>query len=177
MAERVFSILLITLLLGACAARAPEAIRSAPPGDLSVKEAQAEPERFLGTPLRWGGRIIRLHNRADETLIELLALPLDKSGQPVEAAAGWYGRFLIRIERFIDPLVYEEGRLLTVAGKLAGIEARHIGEFEYRYPVVEAGTLHLWPRPEPATPWAPVYEPWPWYHDPWFHPHPWHPYH
>lgn len=171
---RRLSILLLPLLLSACASKAPEAIRIAPPGDLSVKEAQAEPQRFIGSSLRWGGRIIALHNRADDTLLEVLALPLDKRGEPVEEAAAWYGRFLVRIARFIDPLVYEEGRMITVAGTLDSIERRHIGRYEYRYPVVEAGTLHLWPKPVQDTPWGPPYEPWPWYYDPWYHP--WHPY-
>jgi outer membrane lipoprotein len=49
---------------------------------------------------------------------------------------------------FYDPAVYAADRDLTVVGRLVPPVKREIGEYRYRYPVVRADAVYLWPEPE-----------------------------
>ena len=157
-------LLLVSALLSGCASTgAPEAIRQAPAGQPGVSEVQQEPERFVGTTVRWGGTIIKVENRPDTTLIEVLARPLSSKGRP-DADAGGEGRFVARFEGFLDPEEYARDRLLTVTGKIAGIRERPVGEYRYRYPLVIPDSFYLWPVEQPASYYpyypGPFYDPW-----------------
>jgi outer membrane lipoprotein len=151
-----------------CAARVPTDIRTPEPRVVPVSAVRAAPERYLGTPVRWGGRILSVRNEADTTDIELLARPLDASGAPLvsDEAKSELGRFIARFRGFLDPAAYPAERLLTVAGVVAGVETRDVGDYPYRYPVVRATGKHLWPEQAAAAPFA---DPWngTWY-DPWY---------
>ncbi len=163
----------MALLLG-CAARVPEDIRAPAPAPLTVSVARAAPERHLGTPIRWGGRVLSVENRATTTDIEILARPLDAAGEPRPHAAP-QGRFIARFQGFLDPAEYPRERLLTVSGVIMGAQMRDVGEYPYRYPLVRATGKHLWPEPVLYGPryTDPWYGPWwgrgygPWYR-PWY---------
>jgi len=160
--------------LTACATSGvPEAIRTSERPSPTVASVQQQPEGFLGHQVRWGGNILAVHNGPQATQIEVLGRPLDDQGEPDPEAPG-LGRFLVEIAGFEDPAEYPEDRRLSVAGPLLRVETRNVGEFPYRYPVVAATTLYLWPDPPVLTrappPFAyPWYRPWwgPWY-DPWY---------
>lgn len=164
--------------LAACATNVPEAIREAPPDDVSVAEVRRDSDAYTGRHVRWGGTIAGVENGKTETRLEVVARDLDRSGRPraVDRSAG---RFVARVEGFLDPAVYSNGRQITIAGTLAGATARTIGEYPYRYPVVKTETVYLWEPPpererrsyyhEPF--WGP-WGPWGSWHDP-FYPYPW----
>lgn len=150
------------LLLLGCAGQIPPDIRTPAPAALTVGEARAAPERHRGTPVRWGGSILRVQNARETTDIELLARPLDSIGEPRMNAAP-QGRFIARFRGFLDPAEYPRERLLTVSGILTGTETHDVGDYPYQYPVVTATGKHLWPKPEPV-------DYGPWYPDPWYGP-------
>jgi outer membrane lipoprotein len=164
---RILLPLLAALWLAGCASTLPQAIREAPPGAPLLDEVRADPPRFQGSPVRWGGVIASVSNRAEDTLIEVVSRPLERSGRPRETDAS-QGRFLARVAGFLDPAVYQAGRELTVSGRVTGLEARLVGGHEYPYVRVEVELYHLWPIREPAR--EPYYPPW-WY-DPWYPYHP-----
>lgn len=155
----------LALLLG-CAGEVPREISSPAPAPLGVREARTAPGQHVGTPVRWGGSILSVENGSETTDIELLARALDARGEP-RADAEPDGRFIARFQGFLDPAEYPKGRLLTVSGVVTGAETRPVGDYPYRYPVVQAMGRHLWPEPEPVV-YAPGY-PGPWY-DPWWGP-------
>ncbi len=156
------------VLLAGCAT-VPEAIRRPPPGDLQPDEvrAAATPQDYLGATVRWGGTIAAVRNLAQETEIEIVARRLDGQGRP-QGDDTSRGRFLVRVSGFLDPAIYAPERELTVRGRLEGVLQRPIGEYPYRYPVVRAEQVYLWPprptQPAPAPPY--YYDPF-WY-DPWY---------
>ncbi len=160
------------LLLGAalaagCASTVPEAIRRAPPPDApTVAQVRESPDCCTGRAVRWGGRILGVENRADETRITVLSLPLAADGEPLEGDVT-QGRFIARFDGFLDPALFPQGRRLTVTGTVAGTETVRIGEYPYVHPLVDARHYHLWPEPEP--------EPYPEYFDPWYPWYPWYP--
>lgn len=167
----------LILLLAGCASDVPRAIREPSAASPDLAEVQRRPEAFRGRTVRWGGTILAVHNRADTTLVELLARPLDRAGEP-DADADGRGRFMAEFRGFRDPTAYPKDRRLTVTGPLIRAERRPVGDFSYLYPVVAVEAQKLWseppPRPIYPAPYYPWYGPWgrplypgPWY-DPWY---------
>ncbi len=171
------SVLVASLFLVACASQVPKVIREAPESKLSLTEARSGPPA-IGARVRWGGTIAKVENQQNDTLIEIVERPLDGEGRPTGGDRS-SGRFIAEIPGFVDPAVYENGREITVVGSLADPVTRKIGEYVYRFPVVDVNHHYLWPlRPAVAYPpryYDPFwYDPWyPWGPSPWY---PWHPY-
>lgn len=166
------------VLLAGCASAVPERIRTEPadaPGLAAVLNA---PAHYIGKTMRWGGVIVALSNRAEETRIEIVAKPLASSGG-VKPSDKSPGRFIARVPGFLDPAVYVPTRLITVVGSLEGSEQGRIGDYPYAFPVVKVEAHYLWPRVEPVPrgddpflydPWYPYYYPYPYpypYRRPW----------
>lgn len=154
---------LAAALLGACAGT-PETLR----GDFPGPAPAAAGDTDRGARVRWGGRLLEVRPEARRSCLEILALPLDDRARP-ESGAAPGRRFLACRDGFIDPAAFPPERHVTVTGTLAGFTTRSIGEYDYRYPVVQAETIHLWPRPPEPRPYGPWgYDPWyPHYRDPW----------
>ncbi|SDW25298.1 outer membrane lipoprotein [Thiocapsa roseopersicina] len=159
------------LVLGGCAtSRVPEAIRDPALPSPAVTEVQQRPETFIGQRVRWGGSILDVHNARETTRIEILAKPLNSSGEPDDTSRG-LGRFIVELPGFKDPAEYPKQRRLTVVGPLARMETRDVGDYPYPYPVITADAWYLWPNPPPVAPVSPYDYPWyrPWY-GPWYGP-------
>ncbi|MGH8565676.1 MAG: Slp family lipoprotein [Gammaproteobacteria bacterium] len=132
----------VMLSLGACQSTVPIEIREAPAGSPPLSEAR-EKHAFEGVPVRWGGTIVSVKNRENDTLVEILGKPLDSDGEPV-AADDPLGRFMVRVEGFLDPAIYRPSRDVTVYGSLEKPIERTVGERPYTFPVVRSQTLYLW---------------------------------
>ena len=157
------------MMVAGCAHRAPDGIRLANVQPVTPVQARNVPERFENVRVRWGGNVVNVENRERETLIEVLTRPLESDGYPdSDGAAGV--RFLTRIPGFVDPSDYAADRLVTVVGRITGTANGLIGEYAYRYVLVDADRIHLWPgpTPEPCCPYYPYYDPWyrPWWRGP-----------
>ena len=168
---KAFALFLILTLAG-CASDIPRPIRETPAADIPFAQALKNPEQHRGAAVRWGGAITIVENRREETWIEIVERPLETNGQPrtTDKSAG---RFLARVQGFLDPAIYAPKRLVTASGTLDGNSTRTIGEHLYTYPVVRAENVYLWPVPA-KTEYPYWYDPWypwyPWY--PWGYPYP-----
>ena len=139
-------------------------------------QVQSTPDQFRDQVVRWGGTIVRIDNRSDTSVIEVVARPLQSNARPEKNGMS-PGRFLIVTANFIDPEIFKAGSDITATGSLEGIEVRKIGEHDYRYPVLRADGYHLWaPLPErraahPDPFWG---HSWMYHRGPypyWYHPH------
>lgn len=158
------------LLLGGCVSDLPRTMRDIPTVDIRPAQALSEAERQRGSPVRWGGAIASIENRREETWLEIVERPSSSSDKPLATDQSG-GRFLARVTGFLDPAVYAPERIVTVIGALEEPVTRTIGDFPYRYPVVQVRRHYLWPRVPPNTPHLHPYPPYwtdPWY--PWRHP-------
>jgi outer membrane lipoprotein len=128
-------------------------------------------QRYAGAPpVRWGGRIVRVENKANDTWIEVIAKELDGEGRPIESDQS-AGRFLVRVEGFLDPAVYQADREVTVYGVVETKVDRTIGERPYTYPMIRAQRFHLW---EEEFPERYGYDPWyprGYFYDPFYYPY------
>jgi outer membrane lipoprotein len=88
--------LTLLLSLGACQSTVPIVIREAPAGSPPLSEAREKVRALEGVPVRWGGTIVSIKNRENDTLIEILGKALGSDGEPV-AADDSLGRFMVRV--------------------------------------------------------------------------------
>jgi outer membrane lipoprotein len=138
----------IALLFSACAPVISPQLRQQVNPDLDFRALAADPLAHKGEMVMLGGTIVQTVPRTGETEIEVLQKELSSSGEPRRTDRS-EGRFLTVAGRFLDPAIYKPERDLTVAGRVVGSAVRRLGEIDYRYPVVAADELYLWP------PWPP----------------------
>ncbi len=157
-------------LLSACATSIPDHIKNSPTENLRLVQVQKEPEKHLGKIIRWGGSIISSKNEQNRTTLIILAQTLSKYGEPQQGDQS-YGRFIARINGFLDPAIYSKGRAITVYGKFEKLQKEKIDHYEYHYPLVTAEEIYLWEIPEKYD-----YYDYPYWYDPWYPMHPpyWH---
>lgn len=150
---RICMLMATALALGGCAMSPPFSLaltqraRTAPtPGQI------AHGARLPTTPVAWGGTIVSIENRAHDTLITILAYPLNSEWRP-RLQVHPLGRFIIRQVGFVEPLIYHPGRELTAIGHVTHFKPGKIGQQTYNYPVISAQAIHLWPiRPNRTPP-------------------------
>nr|WP_136249785.1 Slp family lipoprotein [Ningiella ruwaisensis] len=137
--------LLSVLLISACST-VPEPIQIAdnvPLVNFSNVLANPEAENVIGEKARWGGRIVSVENKKDVSEIEIIYFPESGSGKPRLSEAS-PGRFKAVVNGFIDPLVFEPDRVITVIGTVNQPQNGIIGEQNYTYPTVEAIGYYMW---------------------------------
>ena len=111
--------------------------------DISFEQLRKDPDAFIGKIVLLGGEIIKTQNKKDGTELEILQKRLDIWSRPRdEDRTG--GRFIVIVSDFLDPVIYHEGRKITVAGEVIGKTVRKLGEVDYQYPVLKAKEVHLW---------------------------------
>ncbi len=157
------------VVLGGCASTVPEAIRTAAPGNVQIAQVREQPQQYRESVVRWGGNIVSTRNERDHTVLEIIGRDLDDEGRPRKEDRS-LGRFLAKVQSFLDPAIYKSEREVTVRGSIEGTVEQAIGEFRYTYPLVRVDDVYLWqPRPPPL---PPSY--YPYYYDPFFY-DPWYP--
>jgi outer membrane lipoprotein len=137
---RFLTITIVILALSACTT-IPEQIQGSYP---EISPARVEPGVF-GSSARWGGVILNSKNKDSGTCFEVLSRELDKYLRP-ELQDATLGRFIACTKGFNDPIIFTKGREITVTGRIQGIEIQKVGDFDYRYPVLEVEDLVLWEK-------------------------------
>lgn len=136
------------LLLAGCASAPFEAaeVDSA----VTPSLATAEPQAYEGETVIWGGTIVDIRNQPERTVVEVLSYPLGSDQRPdTDEDAGH--RFVAVRQGYLEPADYAPGEIVTVKGRLDGVQAGSVGEREYVYPVVRAEGLKLWREDDPRS--------------------------
>lgn len=129
------------LLLAGCVS-APKALQGtyAPMSPAEVARSGA-----TGDLVRWGGRIVRVDPLAAQSCFEIVGIRLAADGRPMDRDQS-DGRFIACRAGFYDPEVFLPGREITITGRVTGFENRKVGDYDYRYPSVQAEVIYLWPE-------------------------------
>ena len=145
-------------LLGACAS-VPQPLQ----GEFNpITPRDAAATDSTGASVRWGGRIVNVEPQANRTCFEMISTMLGESGRPYWGSDDTGGRFLACRTGFYDPALFEKNREVTFTGRIAGYESRRIGEYDYRFPKLDAEVVYLWPvRQQVDVIERPA--PWPWW--------------
>jgi len=177
MSNRVRSLIVICCLvfLSGCVHVISKEIRDKVDPALTFGQVIQNPTAYKGKTVVWGGEIINTLNQKNGTTeIEVFQMPLDSRDAPKTSNAS-EGRFLILINRYLDPYLYREGRMVTVAGEISGEQIKPLGEVNYRYPLVSSQQIYLWEEsyyypyhyPYYYSPWG-YYDPWWWGYPYWW---------
>jgi len=138
--------LVVVLVLAACSTPRPQPdsalLKQPTPAGLSSGEAHA-PRQAL---LVWGGLIRSVRNLRERTRIEIEAYPLDVRARPLPALPA-AGRFLVEIQRFLEPREFPPGQAVTVHGRYLGLRDG--------LPLLKAERLELWLPEQQGTGWRP----------------------
>ncbi|MCC5878535.1 MAG: Slp family lipoprotein [Idiomarina sp.] len=131
------------VVITGCAARYPEPIRTDATNLVEFSAAQRNAEAHQGQTARWGGVIAQVENSEQRTRIEVVNFRLNNFGRP-QTGDQSAGRFVVYLDHFVDPEIYQRGRRITALGQFSGLEQGQIGEFNYHYPVIQASGVELW---------------------------------
>jgi outer membrane lipoprotein len=141
------SVAVLTFLVGGCVI-VPEQIKVSDNENLVPFENIINgSETGQGVKARWGGEIVNVENKEEYSEVEILQYPSNPYGKPrtnLDSA----GRFKVQVAGFIDPLVFEKGRLITFLGELGEPSEGIIGEQIYIYPVLLASAYYMWKETE-----------------------------
>lgn len=157
----------LVLLLNGCASVPPYPV---PANNPPLESVRANLSAHQDQVVTWGGVILAAEVKQSDTLLTILAKPLDQDGEPLSNDR-IDGRFLARFSGFRDPAIFSTGRKITLTGVISGSQTHKIGEYAYLYPIVVVTRYRLWPKPV-------VYREHPdylWY-SPWYPGYPWYPY-
>ena len=155
----------LLLLASGCASPIAENLRKEAMAGGTFPMVFENPDDYQGNTVVWGGSIIRTINTKEGSQVYILQTQLDSRDKP-ESTDTSEGRFIAISDHRLDPLVYIKGRLITVAGQVAGkkVVTHKKSGATYTYPMVRAEQLYLWPKQEESsTPYyGPAYDPYWW---------------
>ena len=137
----------LAVLLSACAVTPPFSEETLRAVDRTLTPEQVVQSAVRDVRVLWGGVIIKVDNLPDHTDITALSLPLDKTQRP-DLDKPPRNRFIVRYSGYLETMVYAPGREITVLGSLQEAEEGKVGDASYRFPVVKADQIHLWPLRE-----------------------------
>jgi outer membrane lipoprotein len=160
-------ILVLALFLSGCAHVISEESLRLVDKQLNFAELRQNPDVYKGKYVLLGGSIAGVKNAKKGSEVEVLQTALDSFDMPEDTYYSG-GRFIATTANFLDPLVYKQGRKLTLVGEVSGKRVLAIDEVEYTYPVVAIRELHLWDKYD----YSYYYYPPPYYYDPYWTPGP-----
>jgi outer membrane lipoprotein len=147
--KHLLPLTLVSLALFSCTYAISNDIRKGHLRSVSFKSVRENPDKYTGSVFIWGGFIAGIKGIDNGTLMEVVQNPVDRYGFIVDTDISG-GRFLASTTDELDPLIYERGRLVTVAGRLAGTREVSREEKTYVYPFIEIMEIYLW-KEDPVT--------------------------
>ncbi len=106
------------------------------------RDMLADAEAYVGKTVILGGYVLETDAGAEETVVLVLQAPLDAFDLPEDSDRS-EGRILVVHRGYLDPAVYREGRLVTVAGVVEGVIEK-TEECPARCLQIETQDLYLW---------------------------------
>jgi outer membrane lipoprotein len=128
-------------LLGGCAGggqRLPKGDR-----DVTPEAVSADPHRYQGHIVEWGGLVVSGHNFRDRSELEILAFPLQSSGRPDRDRPS-LGRFVAVRAGYVETAEFAPGKWVTVAGPVAGLRMTPTGTTRRPLPEIQMRDAYLW---------------------------------
>lgn len=138
----------ILFLVSGCAHVISEESRALVDPAVTFSGLMASPDSYAGKYVMLGGVVAGVQNDNDGARLEVVQTPLDSEGLPDEASHASGGRFLAVSSSFLDPVVYKQGRRVTLVGQVQGKKSLPIDQIRYTYPVISIREIHVWKKSE-----------------------------
>lgn len=139
----LISIFILSMISG-CAYPIPKGWRELADPALTFSQVLGTPSRYRGEIVIWGGIIARIRRLSEGTEMTIIQAPLDAGEYPDTRIT--MGRFLAKTDQTLDPKIYANGSLVTLAGMITGEKEEETGPMRIPYPVVDILALHLWKK-------------------------------
>jgi outer membrane lipoprotein len=163
-----------------CVAVLSTQVRQQADRSITFGHLRTMPEAYIGRTVILGGDIVRVWNVPGATWLDVVQRPLDAADQPILTARS-EGRFVVRCDRYLNPLLYTAGRVVTIAGRVLGTHTDTLGEHVEVSPLLTCVDIYLWPQATVTEGHPSLWLWWewdPWYWHPWYwHPWSWRPHH
>ncbi len=168
----VFALLALSCCLFGCVHVISEESRSLVDQSLTFSQLRSSPDTLVGKFVLLGGVIAGVRNGEEGAHLEVVHTPHRGDALPEEISAASGGRFLAVSDTFLDPMVYQAGRRVTLVGSIAGRKVIPLDSVAYSYPIIAIKEIYVWKKSEtePAYRSQPGY-----YYDPfwWSSPYRW----
>jgi len=115
-AFRVLILCVLEFLLSACTPVISPQLMDQVDRTLTYSLLASRPDEFKGKIVLLGGSIVQTVPKPKESEIEIVQKQLSSSGEPYLTDKS-EGRYLVVVDRFLDPAIYRSGRDITVAEK------------------------------------------------------------
>lgn len=137
---------LAAMTLAACAHPISKDTRSSLSPGVTFAAVSENPAAFIDQRLMVGGVIVAHESKEDASLLEVMEWQINRFGEPtyLDDSAR---RFLVRSSEKLDPVLYEPGTMVTLAGTVLGQEERIIEAQSESYPLLDLVEIHLWKSP------------------------------
>lgn len=126
---------------------------------VTFENVLADPDKYKGNVVIWGGDIIQTENDSTGGSLVVLQIPLDNNERPAQKRYS-QGRFIARSSHFLDPEIFKNGTTITIAGQVAGSKKIPIDKLLYNYPVITIKQVFIWQK---EANYQYYYYPWPGY--------------
>lgn len=133
----------VLLVAAGCGTVISENVMKTVDRGIEFKSVVADPAKYEGRSVVFGGTIIKVENFENRTVMEVVQEGMNSQLKPVSKDES-AGRFLAKFDRFMDPAIFAAGKKITVAGVVSGTETRPLGKGNYRYPVISPTEHYLW---------------------------------
>jgi outer membrane lipoprotein len=143
MAKKVVFAVILSFILSGCTSVLSTSVVQEADDKVTFTDLQKQPDRYRGTVVILGGQIIDTVVKESETRVQVLQLPLGAQQRPDNTASS-QGRFIAIFKRFADPLVYEKGRKITMAGVVQGGQVIMLNDRPHNVPVLLERETYLW---------------------------------
>lgn len=140
----VFIWILVLPLIGGCAVTPPFSGDELQNAALDLSPEQGAADGARGAQALWGGVILSVANHRDRTDFQVLSYPLDDTQRPIVDSSA-HKRFIVHHKGYLEAVLYAAGREITVLGTVQAAEDGKVGAAAYRFPVIDAERIHLWP--------------------------------
>ena len=92
-----------------------------------------------------GGQNVKVENDEQGATLHIAQFPLNGFGRPqVKEGQDGGGRFIAITPEFVDPAIYKQGTLVTVAGPLVGEQTVTIDKKMLKVPVIQIKESYRW---------------------------------
>ncbi len=145
--EYFLPVAVVFIFISGCTGVISDQVRKQAVENLSLAAALDDTQESAGKMVIWAGEIISTRNEEKGTVIEIIQKPADSNQRPRESDQS-QGRFLALNKGYLDSVIYEKGRKVTVAGRIKEKQTLPLDGIQYTYPVIMVEEIYLWPRPE-----------------------------
>lgn len=154
---RILTVLLMFMLAG-CAATQPS-IYAKSHNDIPYEEVLQNFESHEQQTVRWGGMIAHVANYENFSELTIVQFPLTRYGVPISSEKS-AGRFIVRSESFLDPMIYSPEKLATFIGTVNSLQLQKVDQKMLSLPLITLEESHVWPQkdPESSRPYNPKHD-------------------